>query len=241
VDRQSKTRISPTWLRIELLLMAAIVIGYASGAVAEPVVADFASIDATTTTWRLPKDAKFVRRMRGTTIAVVSVAELLPTDRVTSCDDPLVLPGSTTKCTTTQSDRKDNWRLVAVLFPVAQPPAQKVTDIKVGWKYAQQAGETPIEEITGYRVWLRLQKCDPAQALCPAVAFGDPIVLGVVNAYQTSAPGEYHEACVQVQAMKGTTEGLLAQGCDSQEPPIPETVPGAVSLNVEVSTRTVPP
>jgi hypothetical protein len=210
---------------------------FSGNALAEPVVADFASVDATTTVWRLPKDAKFVRRMRGTTIAVVSVAELLPTDRVTSCDDPLVLPGSTTKCTTTQPDRKDNWRLVAVLFPAAPPPVQKVTDIKVGWKYTQQPGETPIEEITGYRVWLRLQKCDPAQALCPAVAFGDPIVLGVVNTYQTSAPGEYHEVCVQVQAMKGMTEGLLAQGCDSEEPPVPETVPGAVSLNVEVSVR----
>jgi hypothetical protein len=225
------------WMWQIALVWLALGIFAASEAHAEAVVADFASVDATSSTWRQAKDAKFVRRLRGSAVAVVSVAELLPTDRVTSCDDPLVLPGSTTKCTTTQPDRKDNWRLVAVLFPAAPPPAQKVTDIKLGWNYAPQAGETPIEEITGFRVWLKLQKCDPAQPQCPAVSFGDPINLGVVKTYATSAPGEYHEVCAQVQAMKGTTEGLLAQGCDSQEPPVPETAPGAVSLSVEVSVR----
>lgn len=198
----------------------------ASKANAEVVVADFATVDSTTTIWRLPKDAQFVRRLRGSDVAVVPVAELLPTDRVLSCDDPAVVAGSNTKCPSVQPDRKDNWRLVAVLFPAAPPPNQPFTDIKVTWNHPSD-----MTDIVGYRVQLKLQGCNPAQPNCPAEGYGTPIDLGIVDSYSTSIPGNFFEVCASVLPRAEDRFGTYIEACN-------KGVLGQVlNLKVEFTTR----
>jgi hypothetical protein len=205
---------------------------YAQSTHAEILVGDFATVDATSTTWRRAADAKLVRRLRGSDIAVVPVAELLPTDRVLACDDPLVQADTIAKCTTVQPDTKNNWRLVAVVFPQPPPPAQKFTDIAVTWTYKPDANSAPLSELTGYRLQLKLQQCDPSHAGCPAAGYGTPIDLGVVNSYSTAVPGEMHEVCASVQALKAEVAGAYAEKCSERG-----SMPGAVEIAVEFTGR----
>jgi hypothetical protein len=193
---------------------------------AETLVRDFAGIDSTASIWRLPADAQFVRVLRANAETVVPVSDLVPTDRVLSCEDPNVLPGSTTKCGTVQPDTKNNWRLVAVIFPQPPPPVQKFTDISVTWKHPSD-----MTDIIGYRVYLKLQDCDPAASGCTAATFGVPVDIGLVDAYSTSVPGLFHEVCAGVQARTANQAGEIREGCNRKPP-------GAVAdLKIEFTVR----
>jgi hypothetical protein len=198
----------------------------ASNAHAEPLVLDFAAIDSTTTIWRLPKDAQFVKVLRGAVESVVPVSDLVPTDRVRSCDDPNVLPGSTTKCGTVQPDTKNNWRLWAVLSPAPPPPNEPFTEVKVTWNHPSD-----MTDIVGYRVQLKLQGCNPTQPSCPVEGYGTPIDLGIVDAYSTSVPGTFFEICASVLPRAEDRFGTYVEGCNKAE------VGRVLNLKVEFTTR----
>jgi hypothetical protein len=199
---------------------------------AETLVRDFQGVDSTTSLWRAPAEAKFVRVLRANVETVVPVSDLVPTDRVLSCEDPNVLPGSTTKCGTVQPDTKNNWRLVAVIFPQPPPPVQKFTNIAVTWTYKPDENTAPLSELIGYRLQLKLQPCNPANAGCPVEGYGTPIELGVVNSYSTAVPGEMYQVCASVLARTAETDGTYAEKCSSRQ-----SAPGTVEIAVEFASQ----
>jgi hypothetical protein len=192
------------WLLMQIALVWA-AFGLFTVAHAEILVGDFATADASSTTWRRPADAELVRRLRGSDIAVVPVSELLPTDRVLSCEDPKVLPDSATPCTTRQPDTRDNWRLVAVVFPA---PPGKSTDIRIRWK-----APADTTDLIGYRLLLRLQRCDLSVPPCVAASYEPAVDVGLVDSYSTTVPGEMHEVCVQILPRAEDREGEAVEAC----------------------------
>jgi hypothetical protein len=193
------TRTSFTICQISLAWIA---LAIAVTARAEPLVRDYAGLDSTASVLRAATDAQFVRRLRGSDIAIVPVSDLLPTDRVMSCDDPGTVAGATT-CPSVQPDRKDNWRLVAVLFP-----PQTRTDIHVRWKHP-----TDTTDLIGYRLLLRLQRCDLSVPPCVAASYEPAVDVGLVDSYSTTVPGEMHEVCVQILPRAEDREGEAVEAC----------------------------
>lgn len=75
--------------------------------------------------WQLPEQATTVEVLRvadGVYISpFVPLAEVGPNERIKVCkDDPAVLPGSTTKCSTLE-DGKDNWLAKSAVFAPTAP------------------------------------------------------------------------------------------------------------------------
>lgn len=212
------------WLQIVLAWIAFAL--FAAVSYAEPVVRDFASVDSTTSLWRLPKDVQFVKVLRGTVQSVVPIAEVKPTDRVQSCDAPTVLPGSTTPCPNVQPDTRDNWRLWAVLSPPAAPTDQPITDVTVTWKHP-----TDMTDLVGYRIALKVQACDPARPPCDVSVYGPEIDLGLVESYSTSVPGRMFEVCAAINSRAEDRVQAFQEKCSKRE------LGAAVDLKVEVTYR----
>lgn len=140
MDRQSKTRVSATLFKVELLILAALAIGYASGAMAETLVLSFPSADSKAFLWQRPADAQFVRILRAGVVSVVPVSDVKPTDRVASCvDDAAVLPGTNTKCSKLVPGRNDVWQLASLVFTPPEEPGIGSLAIIVTGATAEQA------------------------------------------------------------------------------------------------------
>jgi hypothetical protein len=71
--------------------------------------------------WTLPANATRVQVNR-TGTPIVSLADVLPTERIVTCyHDPDLVPGASGSCDTRVPGRTDVWELKSVLYPTASP------------------------------------------------------------------------------------------------------------------------
>jgi hypothetical protein len=168
-----------------------------------------ATLVLTPSGWADPATATQVQVLRGSTASYVAVADVLPTERIKVCkDDPAVLPGSTTKCSTLE-DGKDNWLAKSAVFAASEPPPPIVNSVRFAWSApTQNTDGSTLTDLAGYRVHVRLQPCDPLQPLCPVAAFGDPIDIAEPS---FTCAGVVFECWITVQALNSAgTEGPVS-------------------------------
>jgi hypothetical protein len=173
------------------------------------------------TGWVAPEAATQVQA-KGKTTPYVAISSLLPTDRVFACD---VAPIGNT-CPGKAPGRTDDWWLVSDIFATA--PVVKFGTVKFAWGTpSQNTDDSPLTDLAGYRIFIRLQDCDTTAPNCPVAAYGTPIDTGLVNTFTVA--GVAHEACLRIQAR--TVPGRFGA---LTEPEVcglkksPETTPGIV-------------
>jgi hypothetical protein len=214
-----------TWMWIQIVSAWAAFVLFAVASYAEPLVRAYASVDATASIWAAPKDAQFVERLRGAEIAVVSVADVLPTDRLKSCDHESVVAGSAVKCPNTLPDGS-NWRRVSVLFPPAPPPVpSEKPSVLFGWTPPTQNKDgSALTDLVGYRVSLRYQNCDPALPGCQVAHFEPSFDIGPVDRFRCVNVVFECWITLQVINSEGTVSGVTPETKGS-----PKRIPGQVT------------
>jgi hypothetical protein len=116
-----KQHISRTWLVIQLMIVAALMIGYAAGARADILVRSSPAASATVPpnwSWQPPQNVIAAQTISGPWKLMAQVGD---SERIATCyNDPDVVVGSQTRCDTRVPNRTDMWELKANLF--ANPP-----------------------------------------------------------------------------------------------------------------------
>jgi hypothetical protein len=154
--------------------------------------------------WADPATATQVEVLRGTETPFVAVSEVQPFERIKVCNDPKVISGESTKCSTLE-DGKDNWLAKSAVFPAAEPPPPILNSVRFAWSApTQNTDGSTLTDLAGYRVHVRLQPCDTSLPLCPVATFGEPIDIGTEPSF--TCAGVVFECWITVQARNSAGE-----------------------------------
>jgi hypothetical protein len=109
-----------------------------------------------------------VQVLRGGTTPFVLLADVLPTERISACDDGVKLAGQQGNCSKPLNGRSDNWALKGELFPTGPVTPPAGTEGRARLRIVDQTHTTftdgtPIP--TGTPIWLMIVDYDTGERI----------------------------------------------------------------------------
>lgn len=173
--------------------------------------------------YQRPAQADIVKVLRTPASVWAPLAEVLPTERIQVCmDDPAVLVGSTTSCSTRIPGRTDNWQLKSLAI---QPQFGSVT---FAWEPVTVNMDGSPVTLAGYTVIVRRQNCIiGTDAGCVVADRDPPLDLGNVLTFTVANVAK--QACLIVQARTDTNDRGVISDEPCGAPTIPRPMPAQVT------------
>lgn len=196
-----------------------------------------------TSTWAKPQDAMYLDALRRNVTGDVWVrpSELIANDRVYACSEPTMKPGPFGNGCTAPDGTKvkipgqtDNYLDYTKLAFTA--PSQ-VPFVTFGWGIpATNTDGTPVVDLAGFNVFIRIQPCDPALPNCPVAGFAAPIAVPATTLKYTVSNVIAFAICISIQARNIPGDvGLLSDDLCTYEMKlrsVPGKVPGVAVIDL---------
>lgn len=157
---QDRISLRALWvLAFALSALISVVNAFAADVLIRSCDAPTATGCVTASAWVRPSNAVNIQVMRDGA-PFVRVSDVLPTERIAACYDPLMAEGSTAKCTVNVPNRSDLWQLKSAVFVVASGGSLQLTVDAANPRWDSQA---PIDANLLPDLYVRLYGAEQGQ------------------------------------------------------------------------------